>query len=41
MKAMLTAFAAMVIIAIAAPVILDQLGFSAADQTSSAAVRLN
>ncbi|WP_298848758.1 hypothetical protein [uncultured Ruegeria sp.] len=41
MKAFLAAVAAMVVIAIAAPFVLDQIGFSAADATSGSAVRLD
>lgn len=41
MKAMLTAFAAIIVITIGANQVLDQLGFSSADQTSSSSVRLD
>ena len=41
MKAMLTAFAAIAIIAVAADYGLDQVGFSSADRTSGTAVRLD
>lgn len=41
MKAMLAAFAAIVIIAIAADFGLEQAGFSAAERTTGAAVRLD
>ncbi|WP_256370149.1 hypothetical protein [Labrenzia sp. PHM005] len=40
MKAMLTAFAAIVVIAIGANQVLDRAGFSSADQTTGNAVRL-
>lgn len=40
MKVMLGAFAAIFVIAIVADVILDNSGFSAAEQTSGNAVRL-
>ncbi|WP_428645029.1 hypothetical protein [Roseibium sp.] len=40
MKAMLIAFAAIILIAIGANQILEHMGFSSADQTSSASVRL-
>ncbi|WP_256367816.1 MULTISPECIES: hypothetical protein [unclassified Ruegeria] len=41
MKAFLAAAAAMVVIAFAAPAVLNQIGFSAADTTSGPAVRLD
>ncbi len=41
MKAMLTAFAAIAIIAIVANVGLDYAGFSAADRTSAESVRID
>lgn len=41
MKAFLIAVAAMVIITVAAPYALDQIGFSAADAGSGSAVRLD
>ncbi|MHA6262387.1 hypothetical protein ACXYMO_04225 [Arenibacterium sp. CAU 1754] len=41
MKAMFAAFATMIVIAIAAPFILEQIGFSAADRTTSTAVRID
>lgn len=41
MKVMLLAFAAMIVIAVGADMALDQAGFSAADQTSGNAVRLD
>ncbi len=41
MKAFLAAVAAMVVIAVAAPFVLEQIGFSAADATSGSAVRLD
>lgn len=41
MKAMMTAFAAIVVISIGAWYGLGQIGFSAADRTSGEAVRLN
>lgn len=41
MKAFLAAVAAMVVIAGAAPFVLEQIGFSTADTTSGAAVRLD
>ncbi|WP_301282507.1 hypothetical protein [Ruegeria atlantica] len=41
MKAFLAAVAAMVVIAVAAPVMLDRIGFTAADATSGSAVRLD
>ena len=41
MKAMLAAFAAIAIIAIAAEYGLDRIGFSAADRTTGDAVRLD
>ena len=40
MKAMMTAFAAMIVIAIGANYVLEGAGFSSADQTSGNAVRL-
>jgi hypothetical protein len=40
MKAMLTAFAAIVVIAIGANQILDQTGFSSAERATSSSVRL-
>ena len=39
MKAMLIAFAAIILIAIGANQVLDRMGFSSADRTSSASVR--
>lgn len=41
MKAFLSAVAAMIIITVAAPYILEQIGFSAADASSGSAVRLD
>ncbi|WP_280922657.1 hypothetical protein [Ruegeria sp. HKCCSP351] len=41
MKAFLAAVAAMVVIAGAAPFVLEQIGFSTADTTSGATVRLD
>jgi len=41
MKAMLTAFAAIAIIAVGSNVILSNAGFSSADQASGASVRLD
>ncbi|WP_269149758.1 hypothetical protein [Ruegeria lacuscaerulensis] len=41
MKAFLAAVAAMVVIAIAAPAVLNQIGFSAADAGTGSAVRLD
>lgn len=41
MRAMWTAFAAMIVISVAAWLTLDQLGFSAAQEGSSPAVRLD
>lgn len=41
MKAMLSAFAAIVIIAVGSNVILDNIGFSAQDRASGPAVRLD
>lgn len=41
MRAMLLAFTAMIIIAIGADFALHEAGFSSADQTSSASVRLD
>lgn len=41
MKAFLAAVAAMVVIAVAAPAVLDRIGFTAADATSGSAVRLD
>lgn len=41
MKAMLAGFAAIALIAIVANFALDRAGFSAADQATGAAVRLN
>ena len=41
MKAFLAAVAAMVVIAVAAPFMLEQIGFSAADAGSGSAVRLD
>lgn len=41
MKAMLAAFVAIAIIAIGADVALERAGFSAADRTTSDAVRLD
>jgi len=40
MKTMLTAFAAIVVIAVGANFILGQAGFSSQDRTAGAAVRL-
>lgn len=41
MKAMLLAFATIIVIAIAAPLALDRAGFSAADMGSGTSVRLD
>lgn len=41
MKAFLAAVTAMVVITVAAPFALQQIGFSAADASSGAAVRLD
>lgn len=41
MKAMLSAFTAMILIAAAAWFVLEQAGFSAADRNLSSAVRLD
>lgn len=41
MKAMIVAFVAALMIAAAAPVVLDQFGWSSAAQTSSEHVRLD
>lgn len=41
MKAFLAALAAMVVVTVAAPYTLDQMGFSAEEATSGAAVRLD
>ncbi|WP_425044110.1 hypothetical protein [Primorskyibacter sp. S87] len=41
MKAFLAACAAMVIITISAPFVLEQMGYSAADRTASGSVRLD
>lgn len=41
MKAMLSGFAAAILIAIAASFVLDEIGFSAAERQSGGAVRLN
>jgi hypothetical protein len=41
MKAMMTAFAAVIVISVGAWYGLGQIGFSAADKTSGAAVRLD
>ncbi len=41
MKAILTGFAAMVLIAIGAYAALDQIGFSSQERNSGAAVRLD
>ncbi|WP_302479258.1 hypothetical protein [Ruegeria arenilitoris] len=41
MKAFLAAVAAMVVITVAAPITLQQIGFSAADAGSGTAVRLD
>ena len=41
MKAMMAAFATMVVITVGADVVLDQIGFSAEEQGSGAAVRLD
>ncbi len=41
MKAMMTAFVAIAVISVGAWYGLGELGFSAADQTSGSAVRLN
>jgi len=41
MKAMIAAFAATIVIAIAAPVVLGMLGFSSAETGAGAAVRLS
>lgn len=40
MKMMLTAFAAIVVIAIGADLALDRIGFSTSDRTAGEAVRL-
>lgn len=40
MKAMLTAFAAIVVIAIGANEVLDRVGFSSAEKATSSSVRL-
>lgn len=40
MKAMLAGFAAIVVIAVGANLVLKQMGFSSADQTAGNAVRL-
>lgn len=40
MKAMLIAFAAIIVIAVGANLVLDRMGFSSAEQTSSSSVRL-
>jgi len=40
MKTMLTAFAAIIVIAVGANVILGQAGFSSQERTAGAAVRL-
>ncbi|MCX2725549.1 hypothetical protein [Roseibium salinum] len=40
MKAMLIAFAAIIVIAVGANQVLDHLGFSSAERTSSSSVRL-
>ncbi len=41
MKAMFIAFAACLMIAVAAPVVLNQFGWSSAEQTSSSKARLD
>ncbi len=41
MKAMFAAFAAIIVIAIAAPALLGSLGFSSAETGAGAAVRLS
>ena len=41
MKAMLTAFVAIAVIAVGSNLVLSKAGFSAQDRTSGAAVRLN
>ncbi len=41
MKVMISAFVAAIVIASLAPVVLDQFGWSSADQTSSESVRLD
>lgn len=41
MKAMLTAFAAIAVIAVGANLILHEAGFSSQDQTASPSVRLD
>lgn len=41
MKVMIGAFVAALVIAAAAPVVLDQFGWSTAEQTSSGNVRLD
>ncbi|WP_370402157.1 hypothetical protein [Sulfitobacter sp. JB4-11] len=41
MRAMLTAFVAIVVIAVASNVILNQIGFSSQDRASGSAVRLD
>ncbi len=40
MKAMLTAFAALIVLTIGASQVLDRAGFSSAEQGSSSSVRL-
>ncbi|EDM48236.1 hypothetical protein [Marinobacter algicola] len=41
MKVMISAFVAALVIAFAAPLVLDQFGWSSAAQTSSESVRLD
>ena len=41
MKAMFAGFAAIIVIAFGADVVLDQIGFSSADRTAGADVRLD
>ncbi|MDO3721626.1 MULTISPECIES: hypothetical protein [Marinobacter] len=41
MKVMFSAFVAALVIAFAAPMVLNQFGWSVAEQTSSASVRLD
>ncbi|WP_255417499.1 hypothetical protein [Maritimibacter sp. 55A14] len=41
MKAMLTAFAVIAIIAVAAPLVLERAGFSAQERSASTATRLD
>ncbi|GAB3112442.1 hypothetical protein [Pseudomaricurvus hydrocarbonicus] len=41
MKVMICAFVAALVIAVVAPLVLDQFGWSSAEQTSSTSVRLD